>query len=121
MVRRHAVGFYKDERGRTRPVTRRGGRRPTIFFPAKYKRYADIVRIDTPEAARLSVKQLEEEFEKAETREKKRRLKKMVVLAANRAAVMSNNPRVSRKERQEAAEVEKIYRAAAGRMKLPPR
>jgi hypothetical protein len=119
LSRRRVVGFYTDRRGRRRPITARRGRRAkTIFFPPKYKRYAEIVRIDTPEAAKLSVKQMKEEFNKAETDAKKRRLKRMVVLAMNRAKVISENPRVSAKERAEAKRVAEIYRRAAEEMKI---
>jgi len=62
-----------------------------------------------------------EEFNKAETRDKKIRLKKMIVLAANRAEVMSKNERISPSERREAAKVAKIYREAAKKMVIPPK
>ena len=115
--RRRVVGFYTDRRGRRRPVTARK-RAKTIFFPPKSKRYAEIIRIDTPEAAELSVKQMKEEFSKAETDAKKRRLKRMITLAANRAQVISENPRVSSKQREEARRVAEIYRKAAEEMKI---
>jgi len=110
---RRAIGFYTDEKGRRRPITGRRGRRPkTIFFPPKYKRYAEIVRIDSPEAARASVKILREEFNRAETAEKRRRIKRMMVLAANRAAAAAKKKDLSGKEMTEFLEVERIYRSA---------
>lgn len=114
------VGFYTDRRGRVRPITARSGRggRATIFFPPKYKRYADIVRIDTPEAARESVRILKKEFDEAGTKAKKRRIKRMMVLAANRAEVIAGNPRVSARERAEAREVARIYREAYEGMRI---
>jgi hypothetical protein len=111
--RRRVVGFYTDRRGRVRPVTvgaRR--RRGTIFFPPRYKRYAEIVRIDNPEAARGSVEILAREFREAGSVEKRRRIKRMMVLAANRAAAAARKRDLSDRERREFLEVERIYREA---------
>jgi len=117
--RRKAVGFYTDRRtGKVKPITGRRWKVKTIFFPPKYKKYAEIVRIDNPEAARGSVKQLTEEFHKAETKEKKRRIKRMMVLAYARAKVMSQNKNLSLAQRREAAEVAGIYREAYQKLKL---
>ena len=115
------IGFYTDEKGRRRPITARRRRSVggTVFFPPKSPKYSEIVRIDTPEAARLSVKQLKEEFDKAETREKKRRIKRYTVLAYTRSRIISENPRVSPGQRREAAEVAAIYKRAYEGMKLP--
>ena len=118
---RRVIGFYTDEKGRRRPITarkRKGRRSGTVFFPAESKKYSEIIRIDTPEAARLSVKQLMDEFEKAKTRNKKRRIKRYAVLAATRARIISQNPKVSPSQRREAAEVAEIYKRAYERMKL---
>ena len=67
------------------------------------------------------MKKMLEEFNKAETRDKKIRLKKMVVLAANRAKVVSQNKRISDAHRLEAAKVERIYRNVARKMIIPPK
>jgi len=117
---RRVIGFYTDEKGRRRPITarKRRLRSGTVFFPAKSKKYSEIVRIDTPEAARQSVRLLKEEFEKAETRDKKRRIKRYLVLASVRARIISQNPRVSPSQRREAREVSEIYRRAYEEMKL---
>ena len=46
-------------------------RRQTLFKPARYKKYAEIVSFKNPTAARASVKELLREFNKAKTRDKK--------------------------------------------------
>jgi hypothetical protein len=44
MGRRRAVGFYKDERGRTRPITARSGRRIRIRVrPTTYRRKGKLI------------------------------------------------------------------------------
>jgi len=109
--------------GPRRVIRRRtGGKRGaggTIFFPPKHQKYAEIVRIDNAYSARGSVETLLKEFNEAETRAKKRRIKRVVVLAANRAKAMRKKKNLSTQERRELVEVERIYRKAAEQMKLP--
>jgi len=88
----------------------------TIFFPAKYKKYSDIVSIKDPESARESVEKLWEEFNKAHTREKKVRIWHVTSLAAKRANAAVKKKGLSRKEVQEFKEVAKIYEEAAEKM-----
>jgi len=112
-------GFYTDEKGRVRPITAKEGRRlaaPTVFFPAKSKKYSEMVRIDTPKAAEDSVEKLMKEFNEAKTKEKKVRIKRYTVLAENRARIMAGNERLSTEERQEAARVAEIYARAKEKM-----
>jgi hypothetical protein len=114
-------GFYTDEKGKVRPITAKEGRclaKPTIFFPAKSKKYSEIVRIDTPEAAEASAVKLLKEFANARTRDKRVRIKRSVVLAENRARAMANNERLSPAQREEAREVAQIYAAAKEMMTL---
>jgi len=124
MSKRKVIGFYTDEKKRKRPITAKKGKaklgvpKKTLFFPPKSKKWSEIIRIDTPEGAKYSTKILLEEFEKAKTRSKKRRLKRYAVLAMNRAEVISQNKRVSPKERADAKKVVKIYKEAIERMKI---
>jgi hypothetical protein len=90
----------------------------TIFFPAKYEKYSEIISVENPDKARGSVKQMLEEFESAKTSEKRRTIKKCLVLAANRARIMSQNKRLSEKEREEAKEVYEIYKNAYEKLKI---
>jgi len=119
MVGKRVRGFYTDGNGKVRPISGRRGRRvKTLFFPPKSRKYAEIVRIDSPDAARVSVKRLEAEFHSAETREKKRRVKKMMVLAANRAAASARKSSLSGRERGEFREVEAVYRNSYRGLKI---
>jgi len=113
LSRRKPRGFYTDERGRVRPIMGSGrGRKKTIFFPPRYKKYADIVSLRTPEEAEAAVKLLTEEFEKAETLAKKLRILRVINLAANRAMVARKRAGLSPEEKHELWEIEKIYRVA---------
>ena len=120
MPKRKVIGFYTDRQtGKVRPVTKRSSRSlaaPTVFFPAKSKKYSEMVRIDTPKAAEDSVEKLMKEFNEAKTREKKVRIKRYTVLAENRARIMAGNERLSTEERQEAAKVAEIYARAKEKM-----
>jgi hypothetical protein len=87
-------------------------RAKSIFHAAQYKRYADIVRIDFPESAKQSVKKLEEEFRSAKRRSKQLRILRVINESANRAKIMAQNIRLSIQQRDEAREVERIYRDA---------
>ena len=88
----------------------------TIFFPYKHKWLADIIKEDTPEHARESVRELKKIFERS-NRTKRRLILQAANLAANRAKVMANRHKkpgekgyISPKEREEFREIEKIYR-----------
>jgi len=95
------------------PQWNRGG---SIYFESKYQKYSEMIRIDTVENAKESIKQIHNEFESAKRPSKMRRLISQAVLAGNRAMVASKNPRNSQRERTESAGVEKLYRAAHKKM-----
>ena len=80
-----------------------------LYKPAKHKEAAEHIMIDTPDNARKSIRWLNKEWKEAKTRAKKRKLIQFANLARNRAKVMSENERISEKERREAAKVAKIY------------
>ena len=82
----------------------------TIFFPPKYEEAAEQISIESPADARASVYWLTGEWNRARTREKKRRLIRFAVLAMNRAKVMLKKRDLSQKERRELKQVWKIYR-----------
>jgi hypothetical protein len=90
----------------------------TIFFPPKHEKYAEIVSLRTPSEARKSARILLSEFNKATTRSKKRLIKKVTILAANRAYATLQRERLSPKERREFTAIMKIYGNAAGKMIL---
>lgn len=99
-------------------MSKRKRRNKSMFGPPKHKELAKIVRIDTPENARKSAKQLLNKFKRARTREQKVTIKRSVVLAANRAEAIRKKKNLSAKERREMKQIEKIYRSAAKKMKL---
>jgi len=108
----------KDRR-RVRIEPRRGKRyQRTIFFPPKSEYYAEIVKLDTPANALLSANRLLDEFGSAKTASKKRMVKRVTVLAANRAKVMAGNARLSLGERREAREIQRIYKNAYEQMRI---
>ncbi len=122
----HVRGFRRKDGSYVKPHTReiRGPSRRspiperTIFFPAKRQKYAEIVELSDIKSAKGSVERLMDEFNRAETRAKKRYIKQSTVLAANRAGVMAGNKRLHRSTRQEKAKIESIYRKAASDMVL---
>ena len=89
----------------------------TMFFPAKGK-YADIVKLDTVENAQKAADELLREFNSAKTRTKKVRIKKVTVLASNRAYASAKRKKLSYKERQEFKQIGMLYRDYAKVMEL---
>ncbi len=81
----------------------------TIFFPPKHAKAAKMIRIDSPEGARQSVRWLSHEWRKAKRRDKKRRLIRYASLAKARAKVALKRRNLSAKERKEFKKVVKIY------------
>lgn len=87
---------------------------------ARYKKYSDIISLKNPLEARASASQMLEEFNRAEQRSKKVRVKRAVVQAANRAGVASENMNLTERERKEAAEIQRIYNDAKDKMAIAP-
>ncbi|MFA4719888.1 hypothetical protein [Pyrococcus kukulkanii] len=84
-----------------------------MFDPPRHKWLAKIIRIDSPSAARKAVREL-----KRRMNSKNRTLIiRAANLAANRAKVMLRRKNLSRKERRELREVEKIYRSFVDKYK----
>jgi hypothetical protein len=88
--------------------------RRTMFKPAKYEYLADIVSLESPKSAQVSVKRLEREFHSAKSRSKKMRVLKATTLAANRATAMKI--RAGPKERKELTTISLRYQRASQRM-----
>jgi len=83
--------------------------RGTVFFPSKHKWLADIIKLDTPANARRAAERLEREFNRS-NRSRKLLILRAVNLAAIRARIGANNPRLSKKEREEYRIIRGIYR-----------
>jgi len=81
----------------------------TVFFPARHRWLADIVRLDTPANARAAAHKLEREFNRS-GRSRQLLILRAVNLAAIRARIGSQNRRLSEKERREYREIYRIYR-----------
>lgn len=89
----------------------------SIFFPAKHKKYEEIVSLKSPEEATVSTEKLTAEFKDAETRAKRVRVLRVTVLASNRAYAMAKKKDLSKKERHEFRLIGHIYRSTAEWMK----
>jgi len=82
----------------------------SIFFESKYDKYSQMVRIDTLEEAKISIRRLEDEYDGAKQMKKKVRLIQVANRAANIAGVGAKNRNYSERERREMAQVSKMYR-----------
>ena len=91
-------------------------RRKTIFFPAKYKRYEEIVTFKNPKAAEGASETLMREFDKAKTHDKKLRIARVTQLASNRAEASAEKTQLSDRERKELRQVSAIYDSTANDM-----
>ena len=83
--------------------------RGTVFFPARHKWLADIIKLDTPANARKAAEKLEREFNRS-SKSRKLLILRAVNLAAIRARIGSQNRRLSKKEREEYRVIHGIYR-----------
>ena len=82
----------------------------SLFFPAKHKKYARIVKLTSVSDAIKACRRLMREFNQAKTKAKKRRIIQVCNLAANRATAMAKNPRISKRKREELKNIADIYR-----------
>jgi hypothetical protein len=92
-----------------------------MFGPAKHKKYADIVTFQSPSAADKAAVQLHSEFHEAETRSKQVRVKRVTVLAANRAEASLGRTDLKPATRTRMRKVSKEYRDVAASMPIPPK
>jgi hypothetical protein len=89
-----------------------------LYGPPRYKKYSDIVSLQSAAEARTSAIRLLSEFDNTQERSKKVRVKRVAVEAANRAQVGARRIEYSDEARKKYAEVEKIYREASSKMVL---
>jgi len=99
----------------------RNRKKGSLFGRSRYRKYSRIVEMDDIGSARESARKLLQEFRSAKTRAKMRRVKRVTVLAANRAEAAAKRENLSRRERRELLRIAEIFRRAADRMRLPPR
>jgi len=85
---------------------------PTMFDKPKSKKYADIVKMDTPENARKAANKLHDEFFGAKTRKKREYVKRVTNLAAQRAGAQLKRENLSAKEVREFRLIKALYTKA---------
>jgi len=85
----------------------------TMFGPAKHKYLSELISLKNPIAAYASVKELRYEFNKAKSDEKKVRIARATMLAANRAEASAKRKNLSSREKSELLDVSDIYRKVA--------
>lgn len=90
----------------------------TIFAPPEYEYLSEAIEMENPDEARGSVKELEKEFEEAETVDKKRRIKKAMILATNRAKAQTNRTDISEREVRQFKEIANIYEESYKNMEI---
>ncbi len=88
----------------------------TVFFPARHRWLAEIIRLDSPSSARESARRLLREFRRS-GRERRLRILRAVSLAATRARIGAGNPNYSARERREFREVYGVYRRLYRRLR----
>ena len=82
----------------------------TIFGQPKYKKYADIIKVDTISNARESVMSLKKEYKEAQTNIKKLRIIKVLIYTINRIEVTLKRTTLSISEQYEFKRVLTIYK-----------
>lgn len=81
----------------------------TLFGKPENKYLSEAVEMDNIPSAKASVRELRKEFRDAETRAKRRRIKRALILAGNRGGAMSKNPQYNPDTRKEKKKIAGIY------------
>jgi hypothetical protein len=110
------MSLRPSEKQRQRRLRRkvRAKKQKTMFGPAKDKKLAEIISIESPAEAQESIDSLERIFDAEKKRSKKVAILRATVLAANRAE--ASRMRIGPKERKEMGVVAKKYRKSASGM-----
>lgn len=82
----------------------------TLFRPSKYKKYADIIKIDTISNARESIIQLKKEYREAQTNVKKLRIIKILIYTINRIEANLKRKDLSYAEKYEYRRILSLYK-----------
>jgi len=93
----------------------------TMFGKPKFRKYSDIVSLESTSSARKSIRLLNKEFRDADTRAKKVRVKRVTLLASNRAYAMAQKRKLSFRERRELLHIADMYYNASLKMIIPSR
>ena len=81
----------------------------SLFEQPKYKKYADIIKIDTISNARESITSLKKEYKSAQTKTKKLRIVKVLVYTINRINATLKRTTLSVSEKYEFKRILIIY------------
>ncbi len=89
---------------------RKKSKKRGIFFPAKHRKLAEIVTIESPAKARKAVKKLKRLIGKGYT---KKQIRGAMIIAYARAKALAKKKGISAKEKRELRQIAKIYLKAA--------
>lgn len=113
-------GWHGNTAGHRRAAIKgliKAGKRPSIFFEPKHKKYAGIITFKSVGAAREAAAEMEREFGQAKRRDKMIRIYRSTSLAANRAEASAKRQALSPKTKSRFRGVARVYRAAGERMR----
>lgn len=82
----------------------------TLFAPARYKKYADIIDITDINEAKKSISKLKSEL-KGATIKKKARIKKIAIYTSNRCLAMANMRNIMPNTRREKITISKLFKS----------
>ena len=88
----------------------------TMFGKAKYRYLSKTITIKSPASAREAVRELNREFDDAQTKSKRLRIARATQLAANRASVSGRRKNLSSNERRQYKQIDQIYSRTASNM-----
>lgn len=83
-----------------------------LFKARESKKFSGIIKIDSEENAKESIKKMKEEFNSADTHDKKLHVIRSLNSASNIAKVMSKNKRNKESTRNQKEKISKLYREA---------
>jgi hypothetical protein len=112
-VNRNGERFWREGHYRSTEHTSSETIKKSLFKDPDYKKYSNIIEMDDVKSAKRSVRTLQEEFDKAETQNKKRRIAHVTQLAANRSSAMLDRKNLSQNERDQFHDIGAVYQKAA--------
>lgn len=110
-------GFARHTKGRSKGKPHPVHKKKTMFGDPRYKKYAQMVKLDTEDNAKQATEDLMNAFWRAKTRATKIRILRVTVLAMNRANAMRKRRNLTSKERKELRKIAEWYCSAKDSMK----
>lgn len=114
-IGKRGKGWHGESQRHSEAAKKSKQKKRSLFTPAKHKKYGLIVKIDSTESAKKSVKTLENEFDGA-TKSKKLRVAQVTQRAANVARASAKRKSLSAEKKREFIEVAEIYDKTAKKM-----